>query len=231
MTELTGIAPERCQVIPNGLSPAKELGLSKNVERLAGTLDLLARDIVLIHPTRLLRRKNVELSLHVVAALKAKGQRACLLITGAPDPHNADSVRYASSLLTLRADLNVQEDCYFLGELFEVREEDITSLYRLADALFFPSRQEGFGLPMLEAALHKIPAFCADMEPLSHLPGAIPFSHNDSPAEIASMMIHQMRAWPANPPRKAVVHNYAWSVIYRNCLAPLLNRHKESTHP
>ncbi|RYD65536.1 MAG: glycosyltransferase [Verrucomicrobiaceae bacterium] len=108
----------------------------------------------------------------------------------------------------------------------EVTDEDIRSLYRIADALFFPSRQEGFGLPMLEAAFHRVPAFCADIEPLRSFPGAIPFPLDATPTEIASTIIRQMQAWPANSPRKAVVRNYAWSAVYRKYLAPLLKSHK-----
>ncbi len=229
--KLTGIPPERCTVIPNGLDPVRELGLSPNVAQLTETLDLLDADLILLQPTRLLVRKNVELSLHVIAELKARGLRTYLLITGAPDPHNAVSAGYANQLLSLCDELHLRNDCLFLGERFDVTENDVRSLYQIADALFFPSRQEGFGLPMLEAALHRVPAFCSDIEPLRDLPGAIPFSLDTTPLEITSLIIRQMRGWPANSPRKAVARNYVWSVIYRNFLAPLLKRHKESLHP
>lgn len=231
MSELTGLAPERVTVIPNGLDPTEELGLSPNVGHLAKSVSLLDADIILLQPTRLLRRKNVELSLRLTAALRSRGLRTCLLVTGAPDPHNGSSQSYANHLLSLRNELQLRNDCYFLGELFEVTDEDIRSLYLIADALFFPSYQEGFGLPMLEAALHRVPAFCADIEPLRHLPGAIPFPLNSSPTEIAALIIRQMEAWPANSPRKAVVRNYAWPAVYRKYLAPLLKRYKESRHP
>ena len=231
MSELTGLTPERNPVIPNGLDPMEELGLSPNVAHLVHSASLLEADIILLQPTRLLPRKNVELSLRVTAALRSRGVRICLLVTGAPDPHNAGSQPYSNHLLSLRNELQLREDCYFLGELFEVTEEDIRSLYLIADALFFPSFHEGFGLPMLEAALHRVPAFCADIEPLRHLPGAIPFPQDSTPAEIASLIIRQMEAWPANSPRKAVVRNYAWPAVYRKYLAPLLKRYKELRHP
>lgn len=228
LSELTGLSPEHCRVIPNGLDPIAELGLTQNVERLARALHLLERDLVLVQPTRLLRRKNIELSLNVAARLKTAGKSVCLLITGAPDPHNTASQQYADQLRALRSDLNLQDDCFFLGELFDVSSADVSSLYRVADALFFPSHQEGFGLPIIEAALHRLPAFCTDVEPLRHLPGAQPFSRTATPSEIAATIIHRMQGWPANSPRKVVVQNYAWSAIYRNFLAPLLSGTKNS---
>jgi glycosyltransferase involved in cell wall biosynthesis len=42
-------------------------------------------------------------------------------------------------------------------------DDDVRSLYQMADALFFPSRQEGYGLPLIEAALHGVPVFCSDI--------------------------------------------------------------------
>src|SRR5690606_18543650 len=94
---------------------------------------------------------------------------------------------------------------------------------------FFPSRQEGFGLPMLEAALHRIPAFCAEIEPLRRLPGARPFPLGATPAEIGENIIRQIESWPANPPRRAVLRRFTWTAIYRIYLAPLLSNRKTPT--
>ena len=81
----------RCRVVPNGLDPERLLGLTEPIAELARAHHLLEREIVLLHPTRLLRRKNVELGLRVAAALKAAGRNCAYLVTGAPDPHQAAS--------------------------------------------------------------------------------------------------------------------------------------------
>ena len=80
-----------CRVIPNGLEPERLLGLTAPVAELARTYHLLEREIVLLHPTRLLKRKNVELGLRVAAALNAAGRNCAYIVTGPPDPHNAGS--------------------------------------------------------------------------------------------------------------------------------------------
>ena len=60
--ELTG---GKSVVVPNGVDPVRLLGLTESIADLANAYDLFSREIVLLHPTRLLKRKNVELGLRV----------------------------------------------------------------------------------------------------------------------------------------------------------------------
>ena len=214
----------RSRVIPNGVDPARVLGLTKRVGELAAQHGLLEREIVLLHPTRLLRRKNVELGLEVTAALTAAGKSCAYLVTGPPDPHNAASQGYAAELRALRARLGLEKDALFLHEDAPVEERDLASLYALADALFFPSRQEGFGLPILEAALHRRPIFCAAIEPLDALlaRGVTLFALDADPAQIAREIVARLGATDSWQARDQVRQEYAWPAVYRNYLAPLL---------
>jgi hypothetical protein len=76
-----------CRVVPNGIDPAELLGLSTSVGSLLRKERILDREFVLLHPTRLVRRKNIEFALYTVAALKAAGRNVCYLLTAASDPH------------------------------------------------------------------------------------------------------------------------------------------------
>jgi glycosyltransferase involved in cell wall biosynthesis len=101
----------------------------------------------------------------------------------------------------------------------------VDSLYTLADALLYPSHQEGFGLPVLEAALHRLPIFCRELETLMALLPAeslTVFPDDASPAEIAAELRRQVEASRTIRNRKAVVQTYGWPAIYQNFLAPLL---------
>ena len=75
----------------------------------------------------------------------------------------------------------------WVNELFYVDERQLHSLYMVADAMLFPSRQEGFGLPLLEAAAHRLPVFCSNIEPLKSiaLSGTLLFDLRDAPRNIA----------------------------------------------
>lgn len=213
-----------CAVIPNGLNPARLLGLTEPIAELVREHDLAAREIVLLHPTRLLKRKNVELGLRVAAALKGAGRSCAYIVTGAPDAQNPASREYAEELQRLRVELGLENDALFLHEDMPIEGADLASLFMLADALFFPSRQEGFGLPVLEAALHRLPAFCSAIEPLETLlkHGVTLFALDAEPAQIALMIAARLGTSEAWQARQQVRHHYAWPAIYRNYLAPLL---------
>jgi glycosyltransferase involved in cell wall biosynthesis len=214
----------RCTVIPNGLDPERMLGLTEPIAELAREYGLMEREIVLLHPTRLLKRKNVELGLRVTAALKAAGRSCAYIVTGAPDAQNPASRSYAEQLQHLRGQLGLEEDALFLHEDTPIADLDLASLYMLSDALFFPSRQEGFGLPVLEAALHRLPVFCSAIEPLNSLltHGVTLFPLDAEPPQIALMIAARLGTNDAWHARNQVRRSYAWPAVYRNYLAPLL---------
>jgi glycosyltransferase involved in cell wall biosynthesis len=220
-TELTG---GKCTVIPNGVDPARLLGLTESITELAEAYDLPGREIVLLHPTRLLKRKNVELGLRVTAALKSAGRTCAYLITGAPDAQNPASQAYADHLVEVRDELGLQDDALFLQADVPIPERDLASLFVLADALFFPSRQEGFGLPLLEAALHRLPVFASAIEPLTTLltSGVTFFPLDAEPHQIALTVAARLATTDAWQARHQIRRHYAWPAVYANYLTPLL---------
>ena len=211
------------QVIPNGIDAAEILSLPPAAAAFAERHYLFDGRPVLLHPTRLLRRKNVELGLAVIEAMRASG--AVLLITGAEDPHNAASRDYAAWLRAEREQLGLADRVIFVADELEPTDETVAALYRVADALFFPSRQEGFGLPVLEAALHRMPCFVSNIEPLNDLtgPNAHPFGLQETPSGIARGILNTLVNDPATQARKRAL-SYRWDRIYTEHLAPLLTK-------
>jgi glycosyltransferase involved in cell wall biosynthesis len=223
--QMEAVSRAAVRVIPNGVQPFEVLGLSSAVASFAAKHRLLNRDIVLLHPTRLLRRKNVEIGLEVIAELRRRGRDAVTLITGAADPHNEKSAEYAAALLERRTQLGLEDSALFVGEHFPVAPLDLTGLYQLADALFFPSRQEGFGLPVLEAALHRLPVFCADIEPISCLldHSLHVFDPEGSPSEVATLIQRTLDRSSPHRARRETIARYTWSVVWQRYLEPLLH--------
>lgn len=195
-SELTGHT--NCHVIPNGINFAALSGASPALARWLETRWLPGSGPALLHPTRILRRKNVELTLRTTAAIKAHGLEPLTMITAAEDPHQAKGHTLLHKLRELRGELQLESNLYFMGEDLTLSDADLRALYLVADLVFFPSRQEGFGLPVLEAGWLRTPLFCSEIEPHQWLAGETTewFPPDTDPAELASRMV---RAWKQNP--------------------------------
>ncbi len=87
---------------------------------------------------------------------------------------------------------------YFLAEQTQdyLPDSVISDFYHLADALLLPSREEGFGIPILEAGLTGMPIFCADIPSLRELGGeeVSYFSPDADPTEVARMIAQALSA-------------------------------------
>ena len=100
----------------------------------------------------------------------------------------------------------------------------VADFFRIADALLLPSKEEGFGIPILEAGIASMPIFCTDLDPLKALAGewASYFSVNDEPKNIAKLIADKLDDNNSYQLRKKVRQNYTWSAVYQNQIAPLL---------
>ena len=166
--ELAGllqIPAESIHVIPNGVDIKSFHKLESQTIQLVDQLKLIHADPLLLLPVRLTPRKNIELALHVLAGMRQVFPNAMLLVTGPEGAHNPANQTYKTSLFHLRDELNLQGSAHFMAEISPdfLSNAVIADFYRLADALILPSREEGFGIPMIEAAFSSIPVFCADI--------------------------------------------------------------------
>jgi glycosyltransferase involved in cell wall biosynthesis len=148
------------------------------------------------------------------------------LITGPEGPHNPTNKAYKQKLLTLRDELNLQGAVHFLAEVTSDFMPDavIADFYRVADSLLFPSREEGFGIPIIEAAFSKLPVFCADIPVLHELAGedATYFDADVNPVEVAKQIKARLEAEPTSRWGRRAKHGYTWNQIYARNIQPLL---------
>ncbi len=227
LSNLLGVPPERVRVVPNGVDLQRFLKLDERTMQLVRRLDLLSAAPLLLLPVRITPRKNIELALRVLAALRPGFPQAALVVTGPLGPHNPANVSYYEMLLSLRQELGLSASAHLLAELSPefLPDSVITDFYRLADMLFLPSREEGFGIPLLEAAIAGLPIFCADIPPLRELAGeqATYFDPDGDPADIASSM-SAFFASPVYALRARVRTGYSWSRLYRQHIEPLLSQ-------
>jgi len=230
LAELYMVPPETIQVIPPGIDPARSGRWTPQVRDLAHRLDLERADLLLLLPARITRRKNIEFALEVLAALRRESrQDVRLLVTGPPGPHNPGNQAYLEHLLQLRQSQGLERSAHFLHvdlpePLRDLSDDTLASLYLLCDALFFPSREEGFGIPLLEAAHARLPCFCSDIPALREAGGthARYFSLNESPERVAALLHESMAAEKHFLQRRLVLQGHTWERLVAERLLPLL---------
>jgi glycosyltransferase involved in cell wall biosynthesis len=226
LAELTGLPIQDIQVIPNGLDIRQFLKLEAQSIEFVKQLDLFNAAPFLLLPVRITPRKNIELALRILAALRREYPAASLVITGPLGPHNPANVSYYDKLLEIRSDLDLEGAAHFLAEYSDqfLPDSVIGDFYRLADALLMPSREEGFGIPILEAGLSGIPIFCADIPTLRELglEDVGYFSLEDAPSDIARMIGQSLSQDQTFRLGLRVRKNYSWERVYQDHIAPLL---------
>jgi len=226
LAELLGIAKESIHVIPNGVNVNAFFKFEPQTVELIERLNLMEADPLFLLPVRITPRKNIELALQVMAEVRRDFPKAMLLVTGPEGPHNPNNKAYKHKLLSMRDELNLQGVVHFLAEVTDEFLPDavITDFYRIADALLFPSREEGFGIPIIEAAFSKIPVFCADIPVLRELAGGdvTYFDPDANPLEVAKQVKVRLEAEVTSRWGRLAKHGYTWEQIYNLYIAPLL---------
>jgi len=114
-----------------------------------------------VYPAITYPHKNHMTLVRAFADVIAKGADALLVLT-----HRADTME--SQVLALTDALGVRDRVRRLGH---VPRGDLDWLYTHAAALTFPSRFEGFGLPVLEAMGHGCPVIAANATALPEVVG------------------------------------------------------------
>jgi glycosyltransferase involved in cell wall biosynthesis len=219
------------QVIRNGIDPVRLFYLDPRSIRLSEELDLFRRDLVVVQPSRITPRKNLELSIHIVRGLKLLGYNVLFILTGAYDHHEERAVAYYRRLRYWINELELTNNIAVLAEYrFQNRERlvpdrvFIRDLYLMADLLLMTSKDEGFGLPLLEAGLIKLPIACSDIGPFQEVgEGVCYFGLEDPPLSIAGRIVEYLARTETHQMFRNVMRKYVWDVVCRQDALPFLH--------
>lgn len=227
-------SPKAIRVVYNGVSPVQILNLTKEGWALVQRLDLLGADLLLLMPVRVTRAKNIEYALQVIGELKREGWHVKLVLTGPPDPHDENSMIYFRSLQDMRDEMGLRANMQFVFESgpdpdegYLIPLEVVADLYRLADLMFMPSHQEGFGMPVLEAGMVGLPVAAS-----VYVPAAQEIGEGDlflfDPEQDPRQLALELSAWISENEQlnlaRRTRQNYTWQAIFRHNIEPLLNR-------
>ena len=192
---------------------------------------MLDSDLNMLMPVRVTHAKNIELALKVVAALKEKNTPPKLVLTGPPDPHDAENMKYFDSLKALRHELGVDGEVRFVFESgpdpdkpFFIEMKTVGDLFRVSDLMFMPSHREGFGMPVLEAGLVGIPVVSTPVPAAEEIGGENVkiIDAEADPAEIAALILEWVDADKIYHLRRQVRQQYTWDAIFEKDIEPLL---------
>ena len=220
LSVLTGIARRDIEVVTNGIDVGEVLGLAPTGLRLAQRLDLFDADPLLLLPVRLTRRKRVEAAIDATAVLRRRGRAAVLVVTGTVGPHDATNKAYLAEL-TKRA--KAVGGVHLLAALgLRISYGTVVDLFSLADVLVFPSESEGFGIPMLEAGLHRLPIVCSDIPALRETGGEDPiYIPPDASGEVIADAVERALNTPVMRMR-ARAREHAWHRVLRDRVLPVI---------
>jgi len=226
LAELYGISKDIIHIIPNGVDLNAFFKFETKTSELIEKLSLMEADPLFLLPVRLTTRKNIELAIQVMAEVHKDFPKAMLLVTGPEGPHNPKNKAYREKLLSMRDELKLQENVHFLAEVTNEFMPDtvIADFYRIADALLMPSREEGFGIPIIEAAFSKVPVFCADIPVLRELAGedATYFDPDANPLEVAKQIKVRLEAELTSRWGRKAKQGYSWDQIHAKYIVTLL---------
>jgi glycosyltransferase involved in cell wall biosynthesis len=226
----TSMPAGEIRVVPNGIDRGRFLGLAPATLGLIDALDLHTAAPVLLTPARVMPRKNLELAVRVVLELRRSGEDARLLLTGAPDAHDPGAHDQLDALRTIAQDegsgQRADSGVHLLvdGPPAWRSARVVADLFRIADALFLPSREEGFGLPVLEAGVSRLPVICADIPALRELAGddATYVDPGGDPTAVAAQVRGRLDADPAYRLAARSRSSFSWDAVYETRIRPLL---------
>jgi glycosyltransferase involved in cell wall biosynthesis len=144
-----GIPPDRCRVIPHGVEPDFALpGDATRIAALRQRFNLPPRFLLQVGTVQ--PRKNYVATINALARIP-EADRIPLVVAGAFGWKYEPVVRAVD-------ELGLRNHVRFVGY---VETRDLPALYQAAEVVVFPSYDEGFGLPVLEAFAAGVPLVAA----------------------------------------------------------------------
>ncbi len=152
-------------VIPNGIDIRHFLEIDDLIWEIIEKYNLIKSLPLILSPVNIMDRKNLEYCLDIVFYLKKDYPNIKYVITGRPSKHHS-TLEYYDNLKKKIAHLDLKDNVMFFNDFLDralIRSE-VHDLYQIADIVFFLSKSENFGLPLLEAALTKTPIIVSDLK-------------------------------------------------------------------
>jgi mannosylglucosylglycerate synthase len=193
LSVVLGLEPDEIAVIPPPIDALGWLDIGAEARAVAEAEGLVDAEPIALVPSKVLPHKNLEMAIQVAVQLRGIAPSPRLVITAAESPHEPD----ASSTLGVRlrkcaAEADVAGVVVFAPDVLggTLTSRGVRDLMCLADVVWIPSTEEGYGLPVREASLLRVPVLCSDIPAFRELQteGVHLVPIGDSPESIASRL-------------------------------------------
>jgi len=136
------------------------------------------------YPAATWPHKNHE---NIIRALRLLKKQQCRT----PDVYfTGTSTTFRAQLDDIARELGVLDQLHYLGF---VTPEELQSIFASATAMVFPSKFEGFGLPILEAFHARLPVLSSNATVIPEVAGdGAGYFDPDSPTELAALMVRAL---------------------------------------
>lgn len=211
LATLLSLPESAINVIQPPIDAERLLQIGAAGRRVITDLDLESREPVVLVPLKLAPHKGLDTAVMLAACLRARAARPLVLLTGASSPHEASaSADTCNRLHRLSHELGASDSFCVASDLLNAEPDwrTVRDLMLVSDLVFLPSREEGFGLPVREAAALRVPVLCSDIPAFKEAGGesARYFALDADIDSIASQVLESARS-PANTARRAALRS------------------------
>lgn len=163
--KLMGLHDGETAVVPNGIDIKHFLEIDDLIWEIIEKYNLIKKFPLILSPVNILERKNIDYCLEIIRELKKNYPDIGYIITGKPSKHRS-TTEYLDSLKKKIEAFGLKDNVMFFNDFLNraLMRTEIHDLYQIADMVFFLSKSENFGLPLLEAALTKTAILVSDLK-------------------------------------------------------------------
>jgi len=228
VSKVTNLRSEEITVIPNGMNIKEFLEIDDSVFEIVEKNNLLNRFPVILSPVNIIERKNIEFSLDIVFHLKKVYPNLVYVLTGKIS-HHKEGEKYLQILNEKINKYDLKNNVLFLNQYIKrsLHKSEVHDFYSLCDIIFYFSRSENFGLPLLEATLTKTPIFLSDLLVFREV-GGENFTYIDceniKPEEVAKNIVDFLENNKLISMNRVVKENYNLSNIIKKILLPIIEK-------
>ncbi len=223
--KLLELPPNKIEIIPNGINLTGFLNLHDSTHQFLNRLSAEQISKMILVPVRILPRKNLNRTIDIIGALAARDTNITAVIAGSPDFSDPVSIDYYTTIKEYVKDRQLEKNILFLHEIVEDiqigevgNRQMVHDLFQISMMVMLLSKDEGFGMPLLEAGIVKTPLVLSELEVFQEISGdnAIYISDLEPVKESADKIYEEILANPQKNQRMfgKIMKNFTWDSIW-----------------